>query len=149
MERGIAVLALDSPGTGQSGVKAAPGAEKSISRVMDVVLTRSEIDPKRVALYGGSFGAHWAVALAVTERSRLRAVVAQSPLVHEAFLRERREALETNRKYLFDYIPAWHLPLVARRIRGLQNGGAGLNPVLLVGDALRPDAGLWDSSVHG
>src|SRR6267142_3267517 len=35
-ERGIGVLALDSPGTGQSGVKAAPGAEKSLSRVMDV-----------------------------------------------------------------------------------------------------------------
>src|SRR4051812_8836070 len=33
VDRGIAVLALDSPGTGQSGVKAAPGAERSISRV--------------------------------------------------------------------------------------------------------------------
>jgi esterase FrsA len=107
VERGVAVLALESPGTGQSGVKAAPGAEASISRVMDAVLARPEIDPKRVVLYGGSFGAYWAVALAATERARLRAVVAQSPLVHEAFLRERREALETNREYLFDYVPAW------------------------------------------
>jgi len=35
VERGIAVLALDSPGTGQSGMKAAPGVEKSLSRVLD------------------------------------------------------------------------------------------------------------------
>src|SRR5258708_38769548 len=55
-ERGIGVLALDSPGTGQSGVKhAVPGTEKSLSKVLDVVLARPEVDPKRVALYGGSF----------------------------------------------------------------------------------------------
>ena len=107
VERGIAALALDSPGTGQSGVNAAAGAERSISRVMDVVLARPEVDPKRVVLYGGSFGAHWATVLAVTERSRLSGVAAQSPLVHDAFLRERRDALETNREYLFDYVPAW------------------------------------------
>jgi esterase FrsA len=107
VDRGVAVLALDSPGTGQSGVKAAPGAEKSLSKMIDVALARPEIDTKRVALYGGSFGAYWATLLAVTEKARLRAVVAQSPLVHEAFLRERREALEGNVEYLFDYVPAW------------------------------------------
>lgn len=107
VDKGIAVLALDSPGTGQSGVKASPGADRSISKVMDVVLARPDIDPKRVILYGGSFGAYWSSVLAVAERSRLKAVVAQSPLVHEAFLRERKEALEANREYLFDYVPAW------------------------------------------
>src|SRR5258705_4148387 len=40
VERGIAVLALDSPGTGQSGMKAAPGVEKSLSRVLDAALAR-------------------------------------------------------------------------------------------------------------
>jgi dipeptidyl aminopeptidase/acylaminoacyl peptidase len=106
-ERGIAVLALDSPGTGQSGVNpAAPGTERSLSRVLDVVLTRPAIDAKRVALYGGSFGGYWATILAVTERSRLRAVVAQSPAIHESFARERTLGLAKNREYLFDYVPA-------------------------------------------
>jgi esterase FrsA len=107
VERGIAVLALDSPGTGQSGVKAAaPGTEKSLSRVLDVVLTRPAIDAKRVALYGGSFGGYWATILAVTEKPRLRAVVAQSPPIDVTFSRERTQALVKNREYLFDYLPA-------------------------------------------
>ena len=106
-ERGIGVLALDSPGTGQSGVKAAaPGTEKSLSRVLDVVLARPQIDAKRVALYGGSFGGYWATILAVTEKARLRAVVAQSPPIHETFSRERTQMLVKNREYLFDYAPA-------------------------------------------
>jgi dipeptidyl aminopeptidase/acylaminoacyl peptidase len=107
VDKGIALLALDSPGTGQSGFKAAPGAETSLSGMIDVALANPAIDAQRIALYGGSFGGHWATVLAATEHQRLRGVVAQSPLVHEAFLRERRDTLEDNREYLFDYVPAW------------------------------------------
>jgi pimeloyl-ACP methyl ester carboxylesterase len=106
VDRGFGVLALDSPGTGQSGVKAAADADKSLIRVLDVVLARPGIDAKRVALYGGSYGGYWATILAVTERSRLRAVVAQSPPIHETFSRERTAKLTANREYLFDYVPA-------------------------------------------
>jgi esterase FrsA len=106
VERGIAVLALDSPGTGQSGVKAAPGVEKSLSRMLDAALTQRRIDAKRIALYGGSFGGYWATILAVTEKARLRAVVAQSPPVHDYFSRERTYGALKNREYLFDYVPA-------------------------------------------
>jgi pimeloyl-ACP methyl ester carboxylesterase len=106
VDRGFGVLALDSPGTGQSGVKAAAGADKSLNRMLDVALARPGIDAKRVALYGGSYGGYWATILAVTERSRLRAVVAQSPPIHETFSRERTAKLTANREYLFDYVPA-------------------------------------------
>ncbi len=105
-ERGIGVVALDSPGTGQSGVKAAVGVEKSLSRVLDAVLARPGVDAKRVAVYGGSLGGYWATLLAVTEKPRLKAVVAQSPPVHEYFSRERTYAALKNREYLFDYVPA-------------------------------------------
>jgi dipeptidyl aminopeptidase/acylaminoacyl peptidase len=106
VERGIGLLALDSPGTGQSGVKAAAGAERSLSRVLDAVLARPGIDAKRVLLYGGSFGGHWATILGVTERTRLRGVVVQSPPIHETYSRERTASLAKNREYLFDYVPA-------------------------------------------
>ena len=156
VERGIGVLALDSPGTGQSGVKATPGAEKSLSRMIDVAVSRPEIDPKRVAVYGGSFGGHWAAVLAVTEKARLRAVVAQSPLVHQAFLRERREALESNREYLFGYVPAWMFAygagnmeelLAARERMSLETRGLlgqSSAPMLVIGGALDTQVPIGD-----
>jgi dipeptidyl aminopeptidase/acylaminoacyl peptidase len=106
VDRGVAVLALDSPGTGESGLKAVAGAEKSLIRVIDVALARPGVDARRVALYGGSFGGYWAAILAVSEKDRLRGVVAQSPPVHEYFSRARTQALSSNREYLFDYLPA-------------------------------------------
>jgi len=106
LERGIGILALDSPGTGQSPVKAAPGAERTLSRALDAVLQRPDIDARRIAVYGGSFGGYWATILAVTEKHRVRAVVAQSPPIHETFARARTQALADNREYLFDYVPA-------------------------------------------
>ncbi len=105
-ERGVAVLALDSPGTGESGVTAQPGVEASLTRMIDAALERGGIDAKRIAVYGGSFGGYWAAILAVTERARLRAVVAQSPPVHEYFSKARTLSLASNREYLFDYVEA-------------------------------------------
>jgi len=104
--RGIAVLALDSPGTGESPVKAAPGAERTLVAALDAVLKRPDVDPQRVAVYGGSFGGYWATILAASEKQRVRAVVAQSPPIHETYSAEHTRALATNREYLFDYLPA-------------------------------------------
>jgi len=103
---GVGYLALDAPGTGQSPVKAAPGAERTLVAAIDAVLKRPDIDARRVALYGGSFGAYWATLLAATERPRWRGVVAQSPPVRDSFTRARTLALADNREYLFDYVPA-------------------------------------------
>jgi len=156
VERGIGLLALDSPGTGQSGVKAAAGADRSLNRVLDGVLARPSIDAKRVALYGGSYGGYWAAILAVTERARLRAVVAQSPPVHETFSRERTAALAKNREYLFDYVPAQlftygvqdmeHLAEARERMslkaRGLLD--QPMAPMLVIGGALDTQVPIAD-----
>jgi dipeptidyl aminopeptidase/acylaminoacyl peptidase len=104
--RGIAVLALDSPGTGQSPVTARAGVERTLTAALDAVLKRPDVDAQRVAVYGGSFGGYWATILAGTERARLKAVVAQSPPIHETYSAEHTRALATNREYLFDYLPA-------------------------------------------
>jgi dipeptidyl aminopeptidase/acylaminoacyl peptidase len=103
---GVGSLALDAPGTGQSPIKAAPGAERMLVKALDFVVDRPDVDKRRVAVYGGSFGGLWATLLAVSERPRLRAVVAQSPPVHDAYSRERTMKLASNREYLFDYLPA-------------------------------------------
>jgi len=118
-ERGVAVLALDSPGTGESGVTAQPGVEASLTRMIDAALAHGGIDAKRIAVYGGSFGGYWAAILAVTERERLRAVAAQSPPVHDYFSKARTLSLASNREYLFDYVEAHQFTYGAATIEEL------------------------------
>jgi pimeloyl-ACP methyl ester carboxylesterase len=107
LSEGIAIFALDSPGTGQSPVKASPSAERVFSAALDYLATRREIDAARIVLHGVSFGGYWAAKLAVVERARLKAVSAQSPAVHDTFQPEfLKNRISGNREYLFDYVPA-------------------------------------------
>jgi esterase FrsA len=108
VERGIGFFALDGPGTGQSPVKVSPTADRVLSRALDYLTSRKEVDPKRIIVHGVSFGAYWASKLAITERPRLRGVVVQSPPIHTFFTSEFLEkSLLGNQEYLFDIVPAF------------------------------------------
>ena len=104
---GVAYLALDMPGTGQSTFTvAAPGAEREFSAVLDYVARRPEIDSKRVVVYGGSWGGHWSARLAYLEKARIRGAVVQGGPVHEYFQPAwQRKAIAT-REYLFELFEA-------------------------------------------
>jgi esterase FrsA len=107
LNHGIGLVAAESPGTGQTPVKATPTADRMHSAVLDAIFKMPRVDTSRVLVYGGSFGGYWAAKLAVKERKRLRAVVAQSPPVHLFFQSDfiRNQTLG-NREYLFDLGPA-------------------------------------------
>src|SRR2546423_14916314 len=47
-------------------------AERTFSAAMDYLESRGDIDGKRIACMGGSFGGYWAAKLAHTEAKRLR-----------------------------------------------------------------------------
>jgi esterase FrsA len=107
LAQGIAVFAVDGPGTGQSPIKAGPAADRVFSKALDYLATRKEIDAGRIVLHGVSFGGYWAAKLAIVERARLKAVSAQSPAVHDSFDPEfLKKKVSGNREYLFDYAPA-------------------------------------------
>jgi dipeptidyl aminopeptidase/acylaminoacyl peptidase len=108
IEKGIGFFTLDGPGTGQSPVKVSPTADRVLSRALDYLVSRTEIDPKRIAVHGVSFGGYWASKLAVTERARLRGVVVQSPPIAAFFTPEHLDnSLLGNKEYLFDQVPAF------------------------------------------
>jgi esterase FrsA len=104
---GIGFLAVDGPGTGQSPIKVSETSDRMLSRVIDYVQTRSEVDKNRLAAHGVSWGAYWATKLAIVERSRLKGASAQSPPVDEFFQKDfLTNSLLGNREYLFDQVPA-------------------------------------------
>jgi pimeloyl-ACP methyl ester carboxylesterase len=106
LPHGIGALGLDGPGTGEAPIRIDRDAERMFSRVIDYLLSRKDVDQGRIVVYGGSFGGLWAARLAVTERERLRAVVAQAPPIHHAFSPEFLEKALVTKEYLFDRGPA-------------------------------------------
>jgi esterase FrsA len=104
---GVGYLAVDGPGTGQNPIKVSENAERMLSRVLDYIATRPEIDKNRVAMHGVSWGAYWATKMAIVERARLRGASAQSPPTDRFFQKDfLMNSLIGNREYLFDQVPA-------------------------------------------
>jgi esterase FrsA len=104
---GIGYFAVDGPGTGQSPVKVSESAERVLSRVIDYLQSRPEVDKSRIAIHGVSWGAYWATKMAIVERARLKGASAQSPPVHAFFQKDfLMNSLLGNREYLFDQVPA-------------------------------------------
>ena len=107
LAQGVAYLAVDMPGTGQSTIRqVVPGAEREFTRVLDYVATRKDLDARRVVVYGGSWGGHWAARLAYTERERIRGAVVQGGPVHEYFQPEWQRKAVGTREYLFELFEA-------------------------------------------
>src|SRR5229473_881941 len=70
LAHGVGYFSFDMPGTGQSTIRqVVPGAEREFTRVLDYIRTRPELDAKRVVVYGGSWGGHWAARLAYSEQA--------------------------------------------------------------------------------
>lgn len=104
---GVGYLAVDGPGTGQNPIKVSVNAERMLSRVLDYIATRPEIDKDRVAMHGVSWGAYWATKMAIVERARLKGASAQSPPTDKFFQKDfLQNSLLGNREYLFDQVPA-------------------------------------------
>ncbi len=89
LKKGLACFTIDMPGTGENPCKANdPTAERTFSAAIDYLETRDDIDGKRIAVMGGSFGGYWAAKLAHTEAKRLRGAVNWGAGVHRTFEEE-------------------------------------------------------------
>jgi len=132
---GIGFLAVDGPGTGQSPIKVSETADRSLSRVLDYLEARPEVDKTRIAIHGVSWGGYWATKMAIVERSRLKAASAQSPPVDTFFQKDfLMNSLIGNREYLFDQVPA--LMAIFDNVKTLDEMGEALPKMSLVKQGL-------------
>lgn len=89
LKMGIACFTIDMPGAGENPCLGQdPKAERTFSAALDYLETRGDIDGKRIACMGGSFGGYWAAKLAHTEPRRLRGAVNHGAGVHRTFQEE-------------------------------------------------------------
>jgi esterase FrsA len=132
---GIGFLAVDGPGTGQAPIKVSETADRMLSRVIDYVQTRPEVDKTKLAVHGVSWGAYWAAKLAIVERARLKGVSAQSPPIDTFFQKDfLMNSLLGNREYLFDQVPA--LMNIFDGVKNLDDLAASLAKMSLVKQGL-------------
>lgn len=86
LKMGLACFTIDMPGAGENPC---PGndlhAERTFSAAMDYLETRADVDGRRIACMGGSFGGYWAAKLAHVEAKRLRGAVNWGAGVHRTF----------------------------------------------------------------
>jgi alpha-beta hydrolase superfamily lysophospholipase len=101
--RGFNTLALDGPGQGESlrmrGIHGRYDYEVPGAAAYDYVTSRAEVDPKRVAIMGYSFGGYYSSRIAAFEK-RYAACVAMSALHWDlaAWQQRIKEQLATNPK---------------------------------------------------
>jgi dienelactone hydrolase len=85
LNAGQAAFSMDMPGAGQSPLWYVPGSERLYTAAMEYLLTRGDLDGKRVAVFGRSYGGYWAAKMAFLESKRLRACVDWGGPAHYTF----------------------------------------------------------------
>lgn len=107
LERGVAIVAVDMPGTGEAPLQPAePDSERMFSALIDYLRTRRDLDARRIVVQGRSFSGHWAAKLAYTERDRLRGAIMHGGAIHASFQRAWAEPALKTGEYLYDYYEA-------------------------------------------
>jgi acetyl esterase/lipase len=104
-DQGIATVHVDMPGVGEAPVLAGTDAERMWDPVFDWI-ERSDLDDRRVAVMGASFGGYWATKLAHTHRDRLVAAVNWAGGVHNTFQPAWQRRSREASSYLMDLMPA-------------------------------------------
>jgi hypothetical protein len=84
LAQGVATIALDNAGTGESPVVGRPGAERQFLAVFDWIAQQSDLAGRPVCL-GRSFGGYWATLLAHCYAERIAGAVNWGGGVHYMF----------------------------------------------------------------
>ena len=101
LKAGLASLSLDMPGTGEAPVKMELGAERMISKAIDYLQTRNDIDSQRIAISGSSAGGYWSALMAYLEPNRIKAAIVRGGPIHEYFQADWQHKSWGTSEYLF------------------------------------------------
>ena len=119
---GMSTCAMDMPGVGECPIKASPTAESLFSAVIGYLAKRPDVDAKRIAIMGRSFGGYWAAKMAHVEAQRLRASVVWGGGVHYFFQEDWLRESTNADSYLMDH------DIARCRLFGVNNVDALVKP---------------------
>jgi esterase FrsA len=85
LDAGLATFRTDMPGSGECPFWYTPDADRVYPPMIDYLLSRKDLDGKRMGFIGHSAGGNWGSKMAYLERQRLRAAVNWGGPVHYSY----------------------------------------------------------------
>lgn len=104
LAQGVATVAIDNAGTGESPIRGVVDAERQFLTVMDWMQSRTDWRAGRVGLLGRSFGGYWATKLAHLVPDRIAGAVNWGGGVHFMFQPEWIAASRYPDSYLMELV---------------------------------------------
>lgn len=101
---GVATIAMDNAGTGESPVKGVQDAERQFLPVFEWASHQSDLDGAKVGILGRSFGGYWATKLAHLQPERIAAAVNWGGGAHYMFQPEWVESSRYPDSYLMELV---------------------------------------------
>lgn len=104
LARGVATVAMDNAGTGESPVKGVQDAERQFLTAMDWIAAQRNWRGARIGLLGRSFGGYWATKLAHLVPGRIAGAVNWGGGAHHMFQPEWVQASRYPDSYLMELV---------------------------------------------
>jgi len=101
---GVATIAMDNAGTGESPVKGVQDAERQFLPVFEWASHQGDLDGAKVGILGRSFGGYWATKLAHLQPERIAAAVNWGGGAHYMFQPEWVESSRYPDSYLMELV---------------------------------------------
>jgi esterase FrsA len=127
LKQGLAVVAVDNVGTGESPVRGVADAERQFVTVLDWCEQQSDLAGARPGLLGRSFGGYWATKLAHQFPERIGAAVNWGGGAHFMFQRDWIEASRHPDSYLMELVETRMMMLGATTFEEYLVGFAALS----------------------
>lgn len=104
LARGLATIAMDNAGTGESPVKGVVDADRQFIAMFDWAAAQPNLDAVRVGCLGRSFGGYWATRLAHLHPDRIAGAVNWGGGAHYMYQRDWIEASRFPDSYLMELV---------------------------------------------
>jgi len=104
LARGLATIAMDNAGTGESPVKGVVDADRQFVAMFDWAAAQADLDASRVGCLGRSFGGYWATRLAHLHPERIAGAVNWGGGAHYMYQRDWVEASRFPDSYLMELV---------------------------------------------
>lgn len=105
LQRGMHAFSFDGPGQGESNLRGIrltdDNYEQAASAVIDYLITRKEIDARKIGVYALSFGSHWGMRIAAHEPRIAAAAAPWASFVDKYYLMNEESP---RYKQLFAYL---------------------------------------------